>query len=93
MGQVLQKHFKTMTLDPEMKEAFPEGVQVGYKRYRNIKEQLCRARLYDVVERPQRSTALLLVGRNATNVEHAKGQKICTALDVQPQGKFLKLQI
>ena len=37
--------------------------------------------------------ALLLVGRNATNVEHAKGQRICTALDVQPQGKFLKLQI
>ena len=34
---------------------------------------------------------LLLVGRNATNVEYAKGQKICTALDVQPQGKFLKL--
>ena len=58
MGQVLQKHFKTMTLDPEMKEAFPEGVQVGFKRYRNIKEQLCRARLYDVIERPQRNTTI-----------------------------------
>ena len=65
MGQVLQKHFKTMTLDPEMKEAFPEGIQVRL-RYRNIKEQLCRARLYDMIERP---------------------------LDVQPLGKFLKLQI
>ena len=58
MGQVLQKHFKTMTLDPELKEAFPEGVQVGFKRYRNIKEQLCRARLYDVIERPQRNTTI-----------------------------------
>ena len=36
---------------------------------------------------------LLLVGRNATDVEHAKDQRMCTALDVQPLGKFLKLQI
>ena len=50
-GKVLQKHFKTMTLDPVMQEAFPEGDQVGY---RNLKETLCRARLYDIIDRPIR---------------------------------------
>ena len=57
-GKVLQKQFKTMTLDPVMKEAFPEGVQVGFKRYRNLKETLCRARLYDIIDRPIRETTL-----------------------------------
>ena len=76
MGQVLEKHYKTMTLDPEMKEAFPEGIQVGYRRYRNIKEQDFMMWL-----KGQREI-LLLVGRNARK-----------ALEVQPQGKFLKLQI
>ena len=31
---------------------------------------------------------LLLVGRNATYVEHAKGQRICTALNVGIMGNF-----
>ena len=31
-----------------MKDIFTEGFQIGFKRYRNLKEYLCRSRLYDI---------------------------------------------
>ena len=34
-----------------MRDVFKQGVQVAYKRHRNIKEFLCRARLYTVTDR------------------------------------------
>ena len=48
VGAVVKKHFKTMCLDSQMKEVFKGGIQVGYARYRNLREFLVRARLYDI---------------------------------------------
>ena len=45
---VLQKHAKTLKMDSQMQETFADGFQVAFKRHRNVKEFLCRARLYDV---------------------------------------------
>lgn len=58
MGSLIQTHYKTLTLDPNMKEIFQDGMVVGYKRHRNIKELLFRAKLYDPAiynRRPQRT--------------------------------------
>ena len=35
-------------MDKQMKETFTNGFQVAFKRHRNVKEFLCRARLHDV---------------------------------------------
>ena len=45
---VLHKHARTLMMDADMREKFPSGFQVAFKRHRSIKEFLCRARLYDV---------------------------------------------
>ena len=37
-----------MCLDSQMKEVFQGGIQVGYRRHRNLREFLVRSRLYDV---------------------------------------------
>ena len=61
MSAVVQKHFKTLVMDPEMKQVFQDkGMQVAYKRHRNIREFLCRAKLYDLKDRrnPTRATQL-----------------------------------
>ena len=36
-----------MVMDPEMKEVFSDGMVVAYKRHRNIRDLICRAKLYD----------------------------------------------
>ena len=45
---VIHKHARTLMLDSRMKETFSEGFQVAFKRHRNVREFLCRARLYDI---------------------------------------------
>ena len=59
IGSVLQTHYKTLNLDPKMKEIFQDGMVCGYKRYKNIRDFLFRAKLYDPSQdnqstRPQR---------------------------------------
>ena len=54
MGPLLQKHYKTLTKDPQMREIFKHGIVVAHKRYRNIQEFLFRARLYDTNPRMTR---------------------------------------
>ena len=44
---VLHKHARTLMMDSKMKETFQDGFQVAFKRHRNVREFLCRARLYD----------------------------------------------
>ena len=44
---VLHKHARTLMMDSHMRETFQDGFQVAFKRHRNVKEFLCRARLYD----------------------------------------------
>ena len=39
---VLHKHVRTLMMDADMRETFPDGFQVAFKRHRNVKEFLCR---------------------------------------------------
>ena len=57
MSAVLQKHFKTLTSDQHMKEVFGKGMQVAHKRYRNVREFVCRAKLYEKQDRRNPSRA------------------------------------
>ena len=45
---VVHKHARTLLMDAEMRQTFSDGFQVGFKRYRNLKEFICRSKLYDV---------------------------------------------
>ena len=45
MGSLINKHYKTLTKDSQMREVFGAGMVVAYKRYRNIQELVFRARL------------------------------------------------
>ena len=42
---IQQKHWRAMTLDPYLKQVFPEAPLVAYKRQKNLKEHLIRAKL------------------------------------------------
>ena len=48
---VIHKHARTLMKDQHMKEVFQEGFQVAFKRMRNVREYLCRAKLYDIGSR------------------------------------------
>ena len=42
---ILKKHWRTMTLDPQLKEVFPLPPMVAYKRPKNIREKLIRSKV------------------------------------------------
>ena len=42
---IIQKHWRTMTQDPRLKEVFPAPPLVAYKRPQNIKEKLIRSKV------------------------------------------------
>ena len=48
IGNVNHSHYKTMVMDPEMKDIFKDGMVVAYKRHRNIRDFICRAKLYEI---------------------------------------------
>ena len=56
--KTVRKHFDYMkSTDPYLNRVFADGVQIAYKRYRNIREILCRARLFPTPQhdaRPKR---------------------------------------
>ena len=45
---VIHKHARTLMMDSKMKEVFSEGFRVAFRRHRNVREFLCRARLHDI---------------------------------------------
>ena len=80
MGALVQTHYKTLTLDPNLKDVFKDGMVVGYKRHRNIKEFLFRARLYDprIHNTNMRPKRLATRGwrrcSNCTNCKHSENR-------------------
>jgi len=49
ISSIVHKHFEHMkTTDPYLSRVFNDGVQVAYKRNKNIRDILCRARLYPI---------------------------------------------
>ena len=45
VSQINLKHWRTMTLDPEMKETFPKPPLIAYTRPQSIRQKLIRAKL------------------------------------------------
>lgn len=56
MPKLLQKHWRVMVEDPQLKEAFPLPPLVAYRRPQNLKEKLIRAKLPPAYTRPKRKT-------------------------------------
>ena len=52
--KIIQKHHRTMIMDPEMKENFPKPPLVAYKRPQTIRNKLIRAKLPSRNVKPKR---------------------------------------
>jgi len=63
---VVHKHARTLMMDNQMKDTFEAGFQIAFKRYRNVKEYLCRAKLYQTGSR-----------RNESRTSTTKGWRKC----------------
>ena len=57
INQIVKKHFQVMYDDPHLKRVFEDGVQVCYRRNKNLRELLCRAKLFPAASdtRPKRN--------------------------------------
>ena len=55
INSIIKKHFAVMSEDPYLGRVFASGCQVAYSRNRNLKDIICRARLYPTISsRPRR---------------------------------------
>ena len=54
ISKIIQKHYRTMTLDPHMKEIFPSVPLIAYRRQKNLREYLIRAKVPKNTSRPKR---------------------------------------
>ena len=54
VSKIIHKHHRTMTLDPEMKENFPDPPLVAYKRPQTIRNKLIRAKVPSLKSKPRR---------------------------------------
>ena len=46
ISKVINRHHKQMSTDPELKRVFKNGFQTAYTRGKNLKEYICRAKLW-----------------------------------------------
>ena len=60
VNAIVKRHFNLMIdTDSYLKRVFTDGVQVAYARHRNLRDLLCRAKLYPVINETGRSPRLL----------------------------------
>ena len=45
VAKILQKHWRVMATDPYLKKAFPQPPMVAFRRPKNLKENLVRAKI------------------------------------------------
>ena len=55
MTQTVHRHYRTMVQDPYLKEVFPEPPLIAFRRQKNIREFLIRAKVPPVPSRPKRA--------------------------------------
>ena len=53
--KIVNKHYRTMIQDPHLKEVFNKPFLIAYKRPRNIRQYLIRAKIPPALTRPRRS--------------------------------------
>ena len=54
VSQIIMKHYRTMVQDPHLKEVFPLPPLVAYRRQKNLKQILVRAKIPSLPSRPKR---------------------------------------
>ena len=54
VSKITKKHWRTMTLDPEMRDKFPKPPLVAYKRPQTIRNKLIRAKVPSKNMKPKR---------------------------------------
>ena len=55
ISHILKKHWRVMVDDPYLKDIFPKPPMVAYRRPKNLKEKLVRAKVPPVLSRPKRN--------------------------------------
>ena len=86
IANIIKKHYKTMTTDPELKKVFPNPPMVAFKQPPNLRSMLIRANL-PTKARPKRPTCGLkrctsscnicaLVNRRKEVISTKTGEKI-----------------
>ena len=66
--KIISKHYSTLTQNPHMLETFPKPPMVAYKRPKNIRDYLIKARVVKKVSRPKR----ILPGMHKCNISKCK---------------------
>jgi len=75
---IVKKHFDVMYQDPYLKRVFGDGVQVSYRRHQNLRELLCRARLYPLSQNPRPKRELngwMRCSKNCVTCIHSSGNR------------------
>ena len=54
VNNIIKKHYRSMIEDPKMKEVFPDPPLIAYRRQKNIRQYLIRAKVPPDVRRPKR---------------------------------------
>ena len=68
VNAIVKRHFNLMIdTDSYLKRVFTDGVQVAYARHRNLRDLLCRAKLYLVINETGRSARLLTGWKRCMN--------------------------
>jgi len=79
INRIVHKHFQVMYEDPYLRRVFEtDGVQVAYKRNRNLRDILCKAKLPELSQsaRPRRiQTGWKTCGKNCISCIHSGNKK------------------
>ena len=54
VNTIVKKHWRVMIQDPHMKEIFPDPPLIAYKRQKNLRQMLIRAKVPPISKRPKR---------------------------------------
>ena len=54
ISRIINRHWRSMTLDPHMKSIFPKPPLVAYRKQKNLKEYLIRSKVPPLISRPKR---------------------------------------
>ena len=54
VNAIVKKHWRVMTQDPKLKEVFPDPPLIAYKRQKNLRQVLIRAKVPPESKRPKR---------------------------------------
>ena len=88
VSQINLKHWRTMTLDPEMKETFPKPPLIAYARPQSIRQKLIRAKLPP--KKPRRIVNGMLKCKKGCKI--CPYLKTCKSIKAVHTGKIIHIQ-